>query len=146
MASNEARKVQEVIHVETASSFGKFIFSKEVAKRGAAIQEEWRNLSISKAARRYWKSVMFSSVALWSAMSSHAQATGAFSAGFLMDQFGRTYAGSGLSTLTIAGAAVQFVAKDRGVLLVGKMINSFGVRAAMAVGVIYASEMAPVKL
>ncbi|KAK7397566.1 hypothetical protein QQX98_013063 [Neonectria punicea] len=189
MASNEADKVQEVIHVETTSSFGKLVLSEEVAERGAAIQEEERNLSISQAARRCWKSVMFSSVAfaaammfgydsiantaslsmpsflfyfgtvtpngaylpsiwtsLWSAMSSLAQAMGAFSAGFLMDQFGRTYVGSGLSALTMAGTAVQFVAKGRGVLLAGKMINGFGVGAAMAVGVTYASEVAPVKL
>ncbi|KAH6974144.1 general substrate transporter [Ilyonectria sp. MPI-CAGE-AT-0026] len=83
---------------------------------------------------------------LWSAMSSLSQAIGAFSAGFLMDYFGRTYVGSAFSALTVAGTAMQFVAKTRGLLLAGKIVNGFGIGAGMAAGVTYASEIAPVKL
>ncbi|KAH6884221.1 general substrate transporter [Thelonectria olida] len=189
MASNDQDKTDHCLHVETASTVGKLGFSEDAAKKGNAIQEDERHLTVLEATRRFWKSVMFSSVAfsaammfgydsiantaslsmpsfflyfgnvgpdgpylpsiwtsLWSAMSSLAQAIGALSAGFLMDHFGRTYVGSGLSALTIAGTAVQYTAKHRGVLLAGKMINGFGIGASMAVGVTYASEIAPLKL
>ncbi|KAF7554882.1 hypothetical protein G7Z17_g2604 [Cylindrodendrum hubeiense] len=189
MSSNDMDKVQQFDHVESTNSVDKFVFSDEAAERGAAIQEEDRNLTIKQSVRQYWKSIMYSSVAfaaammfgydsiantaslsmpafllyfgemaetgpylpsiwtsLWSAMSSLAQAIGAFSAGLLMDYFGRTYVGSGLSALTIAGTAMQFVSKSRGLLLAGKIVNGFGIGAGMAVGVTYASEIAPIKI
>lgn len=79
-------------------------------------------------------------------MSQIAQAIGAFAAGLIMDRFGRKYVGAAVSAFTIAGTAVQFTAQSREVLLGGKMINGFGIGAALAVGTTYASEIAPLKL
>ncbi|KAH7139947.1 general substrate transporter [Dactylonectria estremocensis] len=189
MTSSEVDKVQQFDHVESTDSVDKFVFSDEAAERGAAIQEEERNLTIAQSTRQFWKSILYSSVAfaaammfgydsivngaslsmpsffmyfgdvnetgfylpsiwtsLWAAMSSLFQAVGAFSAGFLMDRFGRTWTGSALSALTIAGTAMQYVAKTRGLLLAGKMVNGLGIGAGMAIGITYASEVAPVKL
>ena len=79
-------------------------------------------------------------------MSNLAQALGAFSVGFIMDRYGRKYVGSAASAFTIVGTALQFTAHTRSVLLGGKIISGFGIGAAQAVGVTYASEIAPIKL
>lgn len=60
MASNDMDKVQQFDHVESTDSVDKFVFSDEAAERGSAIQEEERNLTIKQAARKCWKSVMYS--------------------------------------------------------------------------------------
>ena len=78
---------------------------------------------------------------LWVAMSSLAQAVGAFTIGYVTDRFGRKWPASAVSALTIAGTAVQYYSTNRGVLLGGKIINGFGIGASMAVATTYASEV-----
>jgi hypothetical protein len=78
---------------------------------------------------------------LWSAMSALFQAIGAFGIGFIADRYGRKWPTCACSALTAVGTAVQFTATSRAVLLVGKMINGFGIGAAVTVATTYASEV-----
>lgn len=78
---------------------------------------------------------------LWVAMSSLGQAVGAFTIGFFTDRFGRKWPACAVSALTIAGTAVQYSSTSRGMLLGGKVINGFGIGAAMATATTYASEV-----
>ena len=83
---------------------------------------------------------------LWTSLSLAAQAIGAIIIGFVTDRFGRKWPASACAALTVIGTAVQYIAHDRATLLGGKIINGFGIGAAMAVATVYASEIAPLKL
>ncbi|KAH8652630.1 general substrate transporter [Tricladium varicosporioides] len=83
---------------------------------------------------------------LWTAMSALAQAVGAFAFGFVSDRFGRKWPASVAAGVTLIGTAVQYTAHARGVLMVGKIINGFGVGASLSIATSYASEVAPQRL
>jgi MFS family permease len=83
---------------------------------------------------------------LWSSLSLAAQAVGAIVIGFVTDRLGRKWPACASSALTIVGTAVQYTSHARGVLLAGKILNGFGIGAAMAIATTYASEIAPLKL
>jgi MFS family permease len=83
---------------------------------------------------------------LWSSLSLAAQAIGAILIGYVTDRLGRKWPACASSALTIVGTAVQYTSHARGVLLVGKILNGFGIGAAMAIATTYASEIAPLVL
>jgi MFS family permease len=79
-------------------------------------------------------------------MSALLQCLGAYLVGFFLDRFGRKWPAVAGGAFTIIGTAVQFIATTRGALLAGKMINGFGIGAAMTTATTYASEVSSVNL
>lgn len=61
--------------------------------------------------------------------------------GFVLNRIGRKWPAVAGGAFTVAGTAVQFTATSRGALLAGKMINGFGIGAALATATSYASEV-----
>ncbi|KAJ6017044.1 hypothetical protein N7451_000423 [Penicillium sp. IBT 35674x] len=84
--------------------------------------------------------------ALWTSMSSLAQALSATSTGFLADRIGRKWTGVIAGIIGLAGAAVQYTALTRSSLLGGKIVGGLGIGMAMSTGMTYASEVVPPKL
>lgn len=76
-------------------------------------------------------------------MSALLQCIGAYLVGFVLDRFGRKWPAVAGGAFTVVGTAVQFTATSRGALLAGKMVNGFGIGAAMATATSYASEVSP---
>lgn len=79
--------------------------------------------------------------AMWTSMSSLAQAVGGFGVGFLSDRFGRKYPTVAMGAITMVGTAMQYVATTRALLLGGKIVNGIGIGGALATGTAYASEV-----
>jgi sugar porter (SP) family MFS transporter len=68
---------------------------------------------------------------------------GALVAGATADRIGRRYTAVIAGVLFAAGAVVQAVAPDAGVLTVGRVVTGLGVGFASVVAPLYAAEMAP---
>ncbi|RAO74154.1 uncharacterized protein BHQ10_010166 [Talaromyces amestolkiae] len=83
---------------------------------------------------------------LWVSMTSLLQAIGAVAGGPLCDRIGRKWPGVIAGLISLVGTAVLYTAKGRVVLLVGKMICGLAIGISMAVGMTYASEVAPFRL
>lgn len=81
--------------------------------------------------------------ALWTSMSSLAQALSATGTGFLADRIGRKWTGVIAGVIGLAGAAVQYTALTRSSLLGGKIVGGLGIGMAMSTGMTYASEVVP---
>ncbi|KAJ5688955.1 hypothetical protein N7462_003347 [Penicillium macrosclerotiorum] len=84
--------------------------------------------------------------ALWTAMSSLAQALAATGTGFLADRIGRKWSGCLAGIISLAGASVQYTAETRSALLGGKIVSGLGIGMAMAAGTTYASELVSPRL
>ncbi|KAJ5653667.1 hypothetical protein N7490_000670 [Penicillium lividum] len=81
--------------------------------------------------------------ALWTSMSSLAQALSATGTGFLADRIGRKWTGIIAGVIAVAGASVQYTAHTRSSLLGGKIVGGLGIGMAMSTGMTYASEVVP---
>ncbi|KAJ5655833.1 hypothetical protein N7507_007783 [Penicillium longicatenatum] len=84
--------------------------------------------------------------ALWTSMSSLAQALSATGTGYLADRIGRKWTGIIAGVVGLVGAAVQYTALTRSSLLGGKIVGGLGIGMAMSTGMTYASEVVPPKL
>lgn len=78
---------------------------------------------------------------LWTAMSSLAQVAGGVAVGTIVDRFGRRYPTVAAGAITMIGTTIQFATSSRSALLGGKILNGFGIGAALAVSTTYASEV-----
>jgi MFS family permease len=78
---------------------------------------------------------------LCSAMTGLAQVFGSFSVGIVMDKIGRKRPVVGMADVSVAGAAIQYIAKAKGTLLAGRMLNGFAIGALLAISTSWSSEV-----
>jgi sugar porter (SP) family MFS transporter len=71
---------------------------------------------------------------------------GALIAGGTADRIGRRWTAVGAGILFAAGALIEVVAPDAGVLTIGRVVTGLGVGFASVVAPLYAAEMAPARL
>lgn len=87
----------------------------------------------------YWQS-------LWNAIPQLTTGLGAWFSGPISDRYGRRWSLFIAGVLSIIGVAIVYTASTPAVFLVGKMINSIGLGAALAAGQTYVSEITPRKI
>jgi sugar porter (SP) family MFS transporter len=68
---------------------------------------------------------------------------GSLAGGYVADHFGRKRALLAAATLFVAGAAVEAVAPEVPVLVIGRLVAGFGVGVAAVAAPLYAAELAP---
>lgn len=87
----------------------------------------------------YWQS-------LWNAIPQLTTGLGAWISGPVSDRYGRRFTMFMAGVLSIIGVAIVYTAENSPQFLVGKMINSLGLGAALASGQTYVSEITPTKI
>lgn len=87
----------------------------------------------------YWQS-------LWNAIPQLTTGLGAWISGPISDRFGRRWSLFVAGVLSIIGVAIVYTSSTPPVFLVGKMVNSLGLGAALAAGQTYVSEISPRKI
>lgn len=87
----------------------------------------------------YWQS-------LWNAIPQLTTGIGAWLSGPVSDRYGRRATLLVAGILSVVGVAIVYTAETSPQFLVGKMVNSVGLGAALAAGQTYVSEIAPTKI
>lgn len=87
----------------------------------------------------YWQS-------LWNAIPQLTTGLGAWLSGPISDRFGRRWSLFIAGLLSVIGVAIVYTSSTPSVFLVGKMINSLGLGAALSAGQTYISEITPRKI
>lgn len=87
----------------------------------------------------YWQS-------LWNAIPQLTTGLGAWLSGPISDRFGRRWSLFIAGVLSIIGVAIVYTSSTPPIFLIGKMVNSLGLGAALAAGQTYVSEITPRKI
>lgn len=87
----------------------------------------------------YWQS-------LWNALPQLTTGLGAWLSGPVSDRYGRRLTMFMAGIFSVVGVAIIYTADASPQFLVGKMVNSLGLGAALAAGQTYVSEITPTKI